>query len=298
MMYGNFVLNLKKKLHGSPRKVQNKNIHSLSFMSDLKNLKLSECTIEDIMPHLLVCSSFASISSREKMWVATSMLVRFLETNTNNLVVMECVTPVAMLGGKEAVRGFSRNPSHHFFLDVMVDKIMSRDLYIASPRTKIYDLLDRMRRINRDFALVQDGDDIFSSVSARRLLEVGLLCDTQLKVSDMQKNEIYTIMREATIGEIISIMIMYDSEFLTLENTPKYVTPQTVFEKVVELNYLEGIDNFLELKATALNLKNGKIISENTSLPDLCNTMLGMKNPFVMTSNNVLTPWDLMMALG
>ncbi len=291
------MFNLKNKLYKNDTVKEIREHILFSSSENQKNLRLNECTIEDILPHLLVCSSMATIESKEKVWVATSMLVRFLETFTNNLVVMENDVPVGMLGGSEVIKEFIKNPSYTFFSDLTVQNIMNRNLYIASPTTKVNDLLKKMQQIQRDFALVQNEDGEYSTVSARRLLEVGVLCDTSMKVSDIPLKSIPTFNRDDTIGTIVMQMIKNETEILILENTPQFVNPQTIFEKIVALNYLEGVNNFFDLKSTALNLKNGKIISENTTIPDMCKIMLGMKYSFVITRNNVLTPWDLIMAL-
>lgn len=293
-----FMFNLKNKLY--PNGIVKTSRERILFPSidNQKNLRLNECTIEDILPHLLVYSSMATIESKEKIWIATSMLVRFLETFTNNLVAMENDIPVGMLGGQEVIKEFSKNPDHSFFSDLAVQDVMNRNLYVASPTTKVNDLLKKMQHVQRDFALVQNEDGEYSTVSARRLLEVGVLCNTRMKVSDMPLRSIPTFNRDDTIGTIITQMIQNETEILILENTPQFVNPQIIFEKIIELNYLEGIDNFLDLKSTTLNLKNGKIISENTMIPDMCKIMLSMKHSFVMTLNNVLTPWDIIMALS
>ncbi|MGI0047651.1 MAG: CBS domain-containing protein [Nitrosotalea sp.] len=296
-MNSDFMFNLKNKLYKNDTVKEIQEHILFSSSENQKNLRLNECTIEDILPHLLVCSSMATIESKEKVWVATSMLVRFLETFTNNLVVMENDVPVGMLGGSEVIKEFIKNPSYTFFSDLTVQNIMNRNLYIASPTTKVNDLLKKMQQIQRDFALVQNEDGEYSTVSARRLLEVGVLCDTSMKVSDIPLKSIPTFNRDDTIGTIVMQMIKNETEILILENTPQFVNPQTIFEKIVALNYLEGVNNFFDLKSTALNLKNGKIISENTTIPDMCKIMLGMKYSFVITRNNVLTPWDLIMAL-
>jgi len=292
------MFNLKNKLQRNGIIKTSRERILFPSIGNQKNLHLNECTVEDILPHLLVYSSMATIGSKEKMWIATSMLVRFLETFTNNLVVMENDIPVGMLGGQEVIKEFSKNPDHSFFSDLTVQNVMNKNLYVASPRTRVNDLLKKMQHIRRDFALIQNEDGDYSTVSARRLLEVGVLCDTRMKVSDMPLKLIPTFNRDDTIGTIITQMIQNETEILILENTPQFVNPQIIFEKIIELNYLENVNNFLDLKSTTLNLKNGKIISENTMIPDMCKIMLGMKHSFVMTLNNVLTPWDLIMALS
>jgi len=292
------MFNLKNKLQRNGIIKTSRERILFPSINNQKNLRLNECTVEDNLPHLLVYSSMATIESKEKMWIATSMLVRFLETLTNNLVVMENDLPVGMLGGQEVIKEFSKNPDYSFFSDLTVQNVMNKNLHVASPSTKVNDLLKKMQHIRRDFALIQNEDGDYSTVSARRLLEVGVLCDTRMKVSDMPLKLIPTFNRDDTIGTIITQMIQNETEILILENTPQFVNPQIIFEKIIELNYLENVNNFLDLKSTTLNLKNGKIISENTMIPDMCKIMLGMKHSFIMTLNNVLTPWDLIMALS
>ncbi|HKU32613.1 MAG TPA: hypothetical protein VJR22_02045 [Candidatus Nitrosotalea sp.] len=297
-MNSNFVLNLKNRFYKSGNSKISRDSILFSSSGSQKNISLNECTIEDILPHLLVCSSIATIESKEKMWVATSMLMRFLETFTNNLVVMEDDVPIGTLGGREVIKEFSKNRTPSFFSDVMVQQVMNENLCVIPPNTKIGDLLKKMQQIQSDFALVKNEGGEYSTVSARRLLEAGVLCNTQMKISDIPLKLIPTFNRDDTIDTIIKQMIQNETEILVLENTPQFVNPQIIFEKIVELNYLKNIDNFFDLKAIALNLKSGKIISENTTIPDMCKIMLSMKYPFIMTLNNVLAPWDLIMELS
>ena len=276
-------------------KIHNKK-ESILFSPSTLGKDLNHCTIEEILPHLLVYSSMATIESKEKVWVATSMLVRFLATHTNNLVVMESDSPVGMIGSKEVLQGLYSNPTHDFFVEQSVHDVMSDNIEKASPKMRVYDLLKKMN--DRDFALIQTTDGEFSTISARRLLEVGILCDTRIKVSDMPSKKVVTFQKEDSIGFLIGEMLRNNTDVVILEHTPLFVTPQTIFEKISELNYLDGIEDFLESKVNTLNLKTGRIISDNITVPEMCKIMLGMKNAFVMTQNNVLTPWDLITTLA
>lgn len=289
-----FFSDLQNKFQGK-MKTPNKN-NEIFFSPETFGKNLNQCTVEDIMPHLLVNSSMATIENKEKVWVATSMLVRFLASYTNNLVVMESDTPVGMIGSKEVLHGLYENPTHEFFLEHSVHEVMNKVLDIISPRTRVDDLLNKMNHLGRDFALIQTTDGKFSTISARRLLEVGLLCDTRIKVSDMPSKKIVTFQKGDTIEFLIREMLQNNTDVIILEHTPLFVTPQIIFEKISELNYLDGIDNFLDSKISILNLKSGRIIPDNITVPEMCKIMLSMKNAFVMTQNNVLTPWDLITA--
>ncbi len=259
---------------------------------------LNHCTIEEILPHLLVYSSMATIESKEKIWVATSMLIRFLATHTNNLVSIENDIPVGMIGSREVLQGMYANPTHDFFSEQTANSIMNKSLEIVSAKMRVYDLLKKMNYTRRDFALVQTTDGEFSTISARRLLEVGIMCDTRIKIADMPSKKVITFQKEDNIGFLIGEMLRNNTDVVILEKTPLFVTPQIIFEKISELNYLDGVDDFLEYKANILNLKTGRIISDNITVPEMCKIMLGMKNAFIMTQNNVLTPWDLITTLA
>ncbi len=271
---------------------------SILFSPSTLGKDLNHCTIEEILPHLLVYSSMATIESKEKVWVATSMLIRFLATHTNNLVAIENDMPVGMIGSKEVLQGMYSNPTHDFFSEQTVNSIMNKSLEMVSAKMRVYDLLKKMNDIRRDFALVQTTDGEFSTISARRLLEVGILCDTRIKIADMPSKKVITFQKEDNIGFLIGEMLRNNTDVVILEETPLFVTPQTIFEKISELNYLDDVDDFLEYKANTLNLKTGRIISDNITVPEMCKIMLGMKNAFIMTQNNVLTPWDLITTLA
>lgn len=280
-------------------KIKNHNKRdAILFSPSTLRKDLNHCTIEEILPHLLVYSSMATIESKEKVWVATSMLIRFLATHTNNLVAIENDIPVGMIGSREVLQGMYANPTHDFFAEQTVNSMMNKSLEMVSAKMRVYDLLKKMNDTRRDFALVQTTDGEFSTISARRLLEVGILCDTRIKIADMPSKKVITFQKEDNIGFLIGEMLRNNTDVVILEKTPLFVTPQTIFERISELNYLDDVDDFLEYKANTLNLKTGCIISDNITVPEMCKIMLGMKNAFIMTQNNVLTPWDLITTLA
>lgn len=295
-MTRDFLVDLRKKL--IEKMINQDKKESILFSPSAQGKDLNQCTVEEILPHLLVNSSMATIESKEKVWVAVSMLVRFLTSFTNNLVVMESGTPIGMLGSREVLQSFHNNPTHNFFSEHHVNEIMSKELYITSPKTRVFDLLKKMSKHGRDFALVQTTEGEFSTISARRLLEVGILCDTRIRVSDIPSKKIVTFQREDSMEFIIMAMLNNNIDILVLEHTPFFVTPQIIFEKIAELNYLDGVDNFLNSKVSMLRMKSGLVISDTTTVPEMCKIMLSMRHTFVMTQNNVLTPWDLISTLA
>ena len=86
---------------------------------------------------------------------------------------------------------------------------------------------------------------------------------------------------------------------LVLENTSFFISDRIITEKIArELNYLHGINNFLDMKADIFKLESIKIISENLEIPEACKIMSDMSHPYVMTKDQVISPWDIAMILG
>lgn len=294
-MNRNFLTNI--------RKINTANRFGITFpilgvgTSEQKKL-LSDCLLEDIFPHLIVNSSIVTIEPQEKILIATSMLTRFLESFTNHLVVMENEVPGGVIGANEIMRSLLKNSTYDFFHST-VEQHMNRNLYFVDEKTKLYDMLREMKCNERDFAILKNHSCEFSTISARRLLEVGILCDTNMRVADIPSRPIVTFSRNDNVEDIISSMLTNKIDILILENTASFINPQIIFEKILEdSEYLQQIDNFLQLKTSMFKLRTAKIISENLTIPELCKIMLKMRHPFVMTRDKILTPYDMILALG
>jgi len=296
-MNRNFLSNWIDQVGG--RHKNNHNLHPISnALNYEKNLSLGDCILEEIFPHLLVYSSMATIENNEKMWTATSMLVRLLQTFTNNLVVLQNEIPAGVLGGRDALKEFYKNPTSDFFFNTTVNEVMDTGLYVATSKTRFADLLDKMRITGRDFAIIENNSGNFSTISARRLLEAGILSRSDIKLSDVPYRPVITFTKDSRIGDIIKLMIDNNAEFLVLENTSKFIDSQIIFEKIAnDYSYLDGTNNFLDLNGGCLKLKNVSIISQNTKIPEICKIMLNATHSIVMTSDRVLTPWDVVSSL-
>ena len=85
---------------------------------------------------------------------------------------------------------------------------------------------------------------------------------------------------------------------LVLENTSQFLSDRIIIEKIAtDLKYLQGVDDFLDMKASIFKLENVKTITSDTKIPELCKMMYGMLHPYVMTKDQVISPWDLVMIL-
>ena len=278
----------------------NRSAKQIFFISNTSNKKihLGKCRLDDIFPHLLVSSSNATIEMTDDVTTAVSMLVRLLESFTNHLVVINNGIPIGVVGSTEILKGFFKNPKTSFFNNI-VKNMMSNDLCIVNKKTKLANLLKKMQKYEIDFAILQNEKGVFSTISTRRLLELGILCDTDIKISQIQKKNIFFCTNDETIRSAIYTMLTNHTNVLVIKNTPFIITGRVILEKIQnELKYNHEIDNFLDYKIKDLDPYEATITNNNLSIPDMCNLMLKMKHPYIMTSNQVFTPYDLVTVLS
>lgn len=289
----------KKNLNRIFKKTPNSTNNQIIFesLNTGKILELNECLFDDLLPFSLVSSPISSINTIDNVWIASSMLARVSDT-TNNLVVLEGEFPVGIIGGKEILKGIIKNPTPYFFHDILSREIMNPDFYLDTRIAKLGTLFKQMQQAKRLFAIIQNSTQSFSAFSVREILEIGALCKTDINASELPERKIRFFKREETIADIIKSLLQEDTDLLILENELLFIDQTTIIEKIVgDLNYLQDVDNFLDLNASTFKLENPKLIPDKLTLSEICKTMLCMKHPYVMTSNRIWTPRDVLYVL-
>ncbi|MBI1829099.1 MAG: hypothetical protein HY222_02060 [Thaumarchaeota archaeon] len=278
-----------------------RNLHTDEIFINSNNnngIRIPQCTIEEILPYLLISSTNAIIEKNDKISIAASMLTRFYKSFTNNIVVLENEYPVGVVGKTELLEGLYDNPTFDFFNNTTVNEIMNKDLITIITSTKLSSLLKMMEKSKRDFAIIKNKIGSFSTISSRRLLEIGVLSNSVLKVSDLPMKKIHAFKQSDTVKDVIFSMLQNQVDVLMLENTPLFITANTIFETIQnDLCYLHGINDFMDFRINNFKLNNAKIISNNTTIHEMCTFMLNMKQPYLITSNQLLTPFDMITAL-
>ena len=262
----------------------------------MANLPISNYSLGELLSRTLTTVPAVSATIYDRVWETTGMLVHHLESFTDSLVVTDEGRPVGLIGGIEIMSETLKNPTFDFFNNTLVGKIKSDGLIIITPETKLSDLLKRWKQTGRAFAIIPNQYHGYSALSARKLLEVGVLCNTDIRVSDIPKKRIVTFKQNQTVREIINSMFENKTRRLVLENTTQFLSDRIVIEKIAtDLNYLRDVDDFLDMKASIFKLENAKMISQDMKIPELCKIMYGMLHPYVMTNDQVISPWDLIM---
>ena len=301
MIYNQKINNSwKRNLNKILNKNSNAKENQLQFQSinTGKNLELQECIFEDILPQTLVSSPISTIENTDNIWIACSMLSRISDT-TNNLVVLQTDFPLGILGGKEILKGLLNNPTPYYFHDILVEEIMNRKFYLDTRNAKLDKILEQMCKTQNEFTILQNSKQSFSAISIREILEVGALCKSNFEISDLPNKKITVFRRDDTVEDIIKLLIQDNTELLLLENESLIVDSMTIIEKIVgDLKYLKNCNNFLDLNTSIFKLESPKLIPNNLKLSEICQTMLSMKHPYVMTSNHLITPRSILEILS
>ena len=265
---------------------------------DNKNLPIVEYCIDELLPHSLTSAPAVSTRKEDLVWAAVGMLVHHIESFTDSLVVTDGERPIGMLGGFEIIDQVSKNPTSSLFYNTTVEKIMNNNLIITSKQTKLSDLLNLWQERRRAFAIIPNQYHGYSAISPRKILEIGALCKTDVKVSEIPKKKAVTFKRDDTVGSIITSMFENRTRRLVRENTKLFISDRIIIQKIIrDLNYLRGVDNFFDMKAGIFKLEKAKAISKDSTYPQACKVMLRMLHPYMMAGDQVISPWDLIMFL-
>lgn len=264
------------------------------------NMAIADLSLSQLLPLSIASTPAVSIRKENKVWVAAGMLVHYLESFTDSLVVTdEKEQPIGVLGGFEIIRNVFENPTSDLFDEKTVEDIMDEELVRVSTDTSLGELLERWQKTRRAFCVLPNHYGGYSAISARKLLEVGVYCKTDLTVSDLPWKETISFLYDDTIGQIINSMMNNRTRKLVFKNSPSFISDRIIIQIIAqELNYLRDTESFLDRKfEEPFKLADIKKIPENTNISDLSKLMFGMMHPYTMTKDQVYSPWDVCMVL-
>ena len=281
-------------------KILNKNIESKTnqvFFKSIntgKNLELQECLFDELLPYSLSSSPISSIENSDNLWIASSMLSRVSDT-TNNLVVLEKEFPIGIIDAKEILRGLLNNPTPYYFHDILSKEIMNRKFYLDTRNIKLEKIFQQMQKTKSEFIILQNNKHSFSSVSIREILEIGALCNADLQASSLPSHKSKFFRRDDTVEDIIKLLTKENNDLLILEKESLLIDPLIIIEKIAgDLNFLKDCNNFLDLNASIFKLESPKLIPDKLSISEISQMMLYMRHPYVMTSQQLLTPKSIL----
>lgn len=261
-------------------------------------LDLIDHTLRDLLPLSLTSTPCVSIQKENKVWNGAVMLIHYLESFTDSLVVTNKNEPIGIVGGKDIIEGILKNPSSDFFDKKTIQEIMDTNLVQISEQTTLGELLNRWKKSRRAFSMIPNQYGGYSAVSARRILEIGINCKTEMTISELPKKVVISFKKEDSVRTVINLMLEHKTRKLILEDSTKFISDRMIVEKIArDLDYLRNTDNFLELPASAFSLEDAKVQTENIQAQKVYEILFGMLHPYIIFKDQVISPWDLCLNL-
>ena len=265
----------------------------------MRSLTIINRKLKDLLPLSFSSTPAVSIRKENKMWVATSMLIHTLESFTDSLVVTEGdEKPIGVIGGREIIENIFKNPSSSFFDDTTVEQIVDKNLVILSDDTTLKELLEKWKNTRRAFSIIPNNHGGYSAISARKILEIGANCVTDIMVSDLPKKEIVSFEQDSTIKEIMELMLQKNSRKILLKDSNYFISDRLLIQSIAqEFDFFRNV-KFLERHIKdSFRLEEAKKISKDLNLAELSKIMYSMPHPCMIFQNQVITPWDICLAL-
>ena len=262
-------------------------------------LPIRNQTLKDLLPYSLSSTPAVSIRKENKMWMATCMLMHYLESFTDSLVVTEeDEKPIGVIGGKEVIKNIFENPSADFFDKITVEQVMDKNLIIISEKIKLEELFEKWKQTRRAFSIIPNNLGGYSAISGRKLLEICANCITDVTISELPKKEIITFNRTDTMKDIISLMLQNNTRRLVLKNTNMFINDRLIIQTIAQkFDFFRNV-KFLDHRiAESFDLEEAKKISKDTNLAEISKIMSVMVHPCIIFQDQLITPWDICAAL-
>jgi predicted transcriptional regulator len=261
-------------------------------------ISLADRTLRDLLPETLTYSLCIHIEKGKEVWVVAGMLAQYLESATDSVLVLDAGKPVGVIGGKEIMENLLKNPTSGLFYGTKVEDIMAPTPLIITENTKYSDLMKQWKKRERAYAVIGNEWGNYSAISAKKILEIGMKCKTNLSISDLPQKSPVTFKMDDTLGSIIRSMFENKTRKILLENSNKYINDRIIIETITEkMSHLKDLDYFLDVPANIIELEEARVIFDDLKINEVSAMMYDMEHPYVIYKNWMVTPWDICTAL-
>ncbi|MGY5149871.1 MAG: CBS domain-containing protein [Candidatus Nitrosopumilus sp. bin_68KS] len=251
------------------------------------------------MPLSFYSTPAVSVRKENEVWIATSMLIHYLESFTDSLVVTEeNKKPIGVIGGKEIIENIYKNQSSNFFDNTTVEQITDKNLLILSEKTTLEELVSAWKKSRRAFSIIPNNLGGYSAISGRKILEIGINCITDLTVSKIPRKKTITFEKEDTIKDIIKLMLENKTRKLLLKDTNYFISDRLLIQSIAQdYDFFRNV-KFLERKfEESFKLEESKRISKDLNLTEISKIMYSMMHPYIIYQDQVISTWDICMML-
>ena len=154
--------------------------------------------------------------------------------------------------------------------------------------------MDKWTASRRAFAIIPNSFQGYSPISARKMLEIGVKCETDISISSLPKKEMITFQPDDSLKTIVELMFKHNTRKLLLEYSNQYISDRLVLKEISKmLKFQPDIENLLDIPVNQVELDDVTVIKEDISLDQICSKMYKMDHPYVIYKDISVTPWDI-----
>jgi CBS domain-containing protein len=268
-------------------------------MGNPNNKTVSELTLEELFPKTLTDTVCINLFKGREVWVATLMCAQYVESFVDSIIIRDDdFKPIGIVGGYDILNHLRKNPTRDFQYHTDVGKIMWKDLLQIEKTTKLGSLIQTWENTRRAFAIINNEFGDCSTVSARKIIEVGRKCKTDITISSMPKKKIVTFSKDDSLGKILNLMFENKTRRLVLENSDQFISDRLILGEISKiLKFQTDIDHFLDIPINHFKLESVKTTTEDLKFNQLCTMMEKMDYPCVVYKDTTFTPWDVCLTL-
>ena len=264
-----------------------------------KRQGISELTLEEMFSTNLTDTPCVYLNQEREIWVATEMCVQYLESSVDSIVIRnDDLIPIGIVGGYDLLDQIRKNPTRDFQYDHKVKEIMFEGLPIVEKETRFKDLMEKWKTSRRAFAITPNSFQGYSPVSARKMLEIGIKCHSNISISSMPKKKIITFGLDDSLGKIIDMMFEHNTRKLLLEYSNQFISDRIILEEISKLlKFHPDVEDFLDIPVNQIELQNAAILKKDVSLNQMCLMLYKMDHPYLIYKDISVSPWDICLTL-
>ena len=256
-------------------------------------------TIEELFSSNLTDTSCVFIDSDREVWLATEMCAEYTESSVDQIVVLNKNNIIGTVGGYDLLAHIRKNPTRRFQYESKVEEIMFSPVPIIEKSMKFRDLVENWKHSRRAFSIFGTGfDSNWYSISARKMLQIGMKVRTNFSTLSIQKNKIVTFEIDDTLGKILDLMYKNMTRKLLLENSNQFISDRIILGEISRiLKFEEKVEDILDFPVRHTRLEYVTSVKEDLKLNELCSIISESDNPCLMYKDTIVTPWDICLIL-
>ncbi len=260
-----------------------------------KSCNICELTLEEVFAESLTSTPCVYLNEEREVFVATEMCIQHLESTIDSIVIRDDKHSVlGIVGGYDLLNHVRKTPTRDFQYDTKVKDIMFKEIPIVEKTTPLKELMEKWTESRRAFAIIPNRFQGYSPISARKMLEIGIKCETDIPISSLPKKEMITFQPDDSLKVIVDSMFEHNTRKLLLEYSGQYISDRLILKEISNvLKFQPNIENLLEIPVSQVELDDVAVIKEDLNLNQLCEKMQIMDHPYVIYKDISITPWDI-----